>query len=145
MTEVEFHTGVADPIGFACRLLRKAARQGVAVQVTAAPESLDALDRGLWCFEERDFVPHVRMPGARADVARRTPIWLARAALDSGAPRVLVNLDAAAPTDLAALDRLIEIVAAEPEAAAAGRERWRFYKSRGLSIKHHIERGATGG
>lgn len=138
MTEVEFHTGVADPLGFACRLLRKAVRQGVRVQVTAPAETLAALDRALWVFEERDFVPHVRMPGASTAVARRTPIWLATALqLAADAPAVLVNLGADAPAEGAALARLIEIVSADPDEAARGRERWRHYKVQGLAIRHH--------
>lgn len=138
MTEVEFHTGVADPLGFACRLLRKAVRQGVRVQVTAPAETLAALDRALWVFEERDFVPHVRMPGASTAVARRTPIWLATALqLAADAPAVLVNLGADAPAEGAALARLIEIVGADPDEAARGRERWRHYKVQGLAIRHH--------
>ena len=139
MTEVEFHTGVGDPIAFACRLLRKAARQGVRVQVTAPPDRLSALDRSLWTFEERDFVPHVRLPGATAAVAvaQRTPIWLTASVLTQDAPRVLVNLGAAMPANLDALDRVIEIVSAEPDEAALGRERWRDYKALGLPLKHH--------
>ena len=137
MTEVEFHTGVGDPIAFACRLLRKAARQGVRVQVTAPPDRLSALDRGLWTFEERDFVPHVRLPGATAAVAQRTPIWLTASLLTQDAPRVLVNLGGAWPASLDTLDRVIEIVSAEPDEAALGRERWRDYKALGLPLKHH--------
>ena len=92
MTEVEFHTGVADPTAFACRLLRKACRAGVRVLVTASPATLVALDRALWTFDERDFVPHVRQPGASAPVAERTPIWLATrpvvVRVPSGKPRM---------------------------------------------------------
>lgn len=144
MTEVEFHTGVADPTGFACRLLRKACRQGVRVQVTAPQDVLNTLDRALWTQEERDFIPHVRMPGATEAVAARTPIWLtpqARRAGQAGAPRVLVNLGAPAPQDVQALDRLVEIVGAEPDDAAQGRERWRQYKAAGLNVKHHAASG----
>lgn len=141
MTEVEFHTGVADPTLFACRLLRKAARQGVRVQVTAPPERLRELDRELWTFDERDFVPHVRQPGAPATVAARTPIWLCAEPIEVDAPRVLLNLGAAAPMQLQWLERLIEVVATEPEEAAGGRERWRAYKAQGLTIKHHPESG----
>jgi DNA polymerase III subunit chi len=85
MTEVEFHTGVAEPLLFACKLLRKAARQGVRVQVTAPAQQLAALDRALWTFDERDFVPHARVPGASAELLRRTPIWLAAQAQGAGA------------------------------------------------------------
>ena len=137
LTEVEFHTGVAEPTLLACRLLRKAARQGVRVQVTAPPDVLAALDRQLWTFEERDFVPHVRCPGAPAALAARTPIWLTPQMMEGDAPRVLLNLGAEAPQVLQALDRLIEIVSVEPDDAAGARLRWRDYKALGLSIKHH--------
>lgn len=137
MTEVEFHTGVADRIGFACRLLRKAYRRGVRVLVTAPSEDLAALDRALWIFEERDFVPHVRMPGAPAPVAARTPIWLATQVGAAGAPGVVLNLGADAPEDLSTLDRLIEVVGNEPDDTERGRGRWRGYKQAGLQIRHH--------
>ncbi len=138
MQEVEFHTGVADPLQFACRLLRKASRVGARVTVTAPPSLLAALDRELWTFEERDFIPHVRMPGTAVEVAARTPIWLA-AELPAGAaaPRVVLNVGAAAPADLEGVERLIEIVAADPDEAEAGRARWRAYKAAGLAVRHH--------
>jgi DNA polymerase-3 subunit chi len=137
LNEVEFHTGVADPVGFACRLLRKAARQGARVLVTAPEPVLGELDRALWTFEERDFIPHVRVPGARAGIAARTPIWLAASARQPDAPRLVLNLGAEAPADLAALDRLIEVVATDADEVDAGRQRWRGYKAAGLAIKHH--------
>ncbi len=137
MTEVEFHTGVADPIGFACRLLRKACRQGAQVLVTAPEGVLRELDRQLWTFEERDFLPHVRMPGARPEVVARTPVWLALDATPPGAPAVVVNLGAELPATPAALQRLIEIVSDEPADVERGRQRWRAYKAVGLDIRHH--------
>ncbi len=142
MTEVEFHTGVHDRVAFACRLLRKAYRQSVRVLVTAPPELLSELDQQLWTFEEREFVPHVRMPGAAAALAARTPIWLATHAGVPDAPRVLVNLGAQAPDDLAALERLIEVVAADVDETERGRQRWRGYKQAGLAIRHHDAGGA---
>jgi DNA polymerase-3 subunit chi len=141
VTDVEFHTGVADPLEFACRLLRKAVRRGVRVRVMAPADTLGALDRALWTFDEGDFVPHVRVPGASAAAAARTPIWLVpsvhAAVGDATAPTVLLNLGADAPEELTGLDRLIEIVSAEVDEAARGRSRWRAYKVRGLGITHH--------
>ena len=61
MPQVEFHSGVAAPLQYACRLLRKAWRQQVAVLVTAPPPLLAALDRELWTFEALEFVPHRRL------------------------------------------------------------------------------------
>lgn len=143
MTEVEFHTGVADRIGFACRLLRKACRQGARVLVTAQPETLAELDRELWTFEAHEFLPHVRMPGAMPSVAARTPVWLSPRADFPGAPRVVVNLGADAPASAADLQRLIEVVSAEPDDVESGRGRWRYYKAMGLEIRHHAA-GAAG-
>jgi DNA polymerase III subunit chi len=143
LSQVEFHTGVEEPIAFACRLLRKAVRSGARVLVTAPPLVLAELDRSLWTFEERDFLPHVRVPsapGAPAGVAARTPLWLATDATASGqtgAPRVLLNLGAAAPLEFALFDRLIEIVSAAADEAQSGRERWRQYKAAGLNVVHH--------
>lgn len=137
MTEVEFHTGLPDPVGFACRMLRKACRQGARVLVTAPPTVLAAVDQALWREPEREFIPHVRMPGATARVAARTPIWLAAQAEIPGAPRVVLNIGGPQPAEPAQLDRLIELVAAEADEAAAGRQRWRAYRAAGLEIRHH--------
>lgn len=141
-SEVEFHTGVADAVAFACRLLRKAYRQGARVTVTAPAPVLATLDRELWTFEERDFVPHVRLgPGTPAALAARTPIWLVDGDAPAGAPPVLVNLGADAPPADAPFERVIEVVSSEDGEAERGRGRWREYKARGLAVKHHAAAG----
>ncbi len=146
MTEVEFHTGVADPAGFACRLLRKAYRQGARVLVLAPRERLALLDRLLWTFDERDFIPHLVVSSLRgpadadADRAARTPIWLAEehaaVAGRPGLPSIVVNLGAPAPA-LQGVQRLIEVLGVEADEVGAGRQRWRAYKQQGLDIRHH--------
>jgi DNA polymerase-3 subunit chi len=140
VTAVEFHTGIADPVGYACRLLRKAYRLGARVRVTASDEGLSELDRALWTFEDREFVPHVRVAGCADTMLARTPIWLGGSASPTGrvaAPRLLVNIGAQAPADFDALDRLIEIVAGHPDDVEAGRKRWRAYRTAGLEVVHH--------
>ena len=145
MTQVEFHTGVAQPSLFACRLLRKAFRQGVRVVVTAPADRLRALDRELWTFDERDFVPHLCIEAGLActDLARRTPIWLVEAGEGAGgpwpegAPDVLVNLDGPMPEALPQLRRVIEIVGDEADVVARARARWRAYAGQGLTVRHH--------
>jgi DNA polymerase III subunit chi len=147
MLDVEFHTGVVDPVVFAARLLRKAYRQEVRVLVTAPEPELSRLDRLLWTDDERDFIAHARVSHMSAAMAMRTPLWLA-AAHDEPAqlaqpleathwPQVVVNLGADAPTEPQNLKRLIEVVGADPDQAARGRERWRAYKQLGFEIQHH--------
>jgi DNA polymerase III subunit chi len=140
MTAVEFHTGIDDPLAFACRLLGKAYRSGARVLVTAPAARLAALDQALWSFDDREFLPHVRLPAAEATL-RRTPLWLALAveaargpwaAADLVAPSIVVNLDGGAPEQLDGVSRLIEIVGADDAERDAGRRRWRDYSERGL-------------
>lgn len=133
---VEFHTGVADPQEFACRLLRKAYRSGARVAVTAPPAQLAALDQALWTFSAQEFLPHVRLPCADA-IAARTPIWLVTQALTARGMPVLVNLGAEPADEADAFERIIEIVGAAAEAREAGRARWRHYESWGIKPLHH--------
>ena len=139
-TEVEFHTGVADVTGFACRLLRKAYRQGAQLLVAAPAAALAELDRRLWMQEAPDFVPHVRLP-AQERVALRSPIWLvsdwAAAPAEAAAGRVYVNLGADMPPSPAALPRIIEVLGCDADEVQAGRTRWRLYKTQGLNVVHH--------
>lgn len=132
--EVEFHTGLAEPLEHATRLLRKALRQGS--RVCVATPALDGLARHLWSFEPREFLAHAR-PGVAAGVWRRSPLWLLPAfdaEVEGGQrPSVWVNLGAEAPARIEGCERLIELVAGEPEAAEAGRRRWRHYKALGLA------------
>lgn len=138
--QVEFHTGVADPVGFACRLLRKAWAARARVLVTAPADTLAALDALLWTFEAQAFVPHLRIAGADAASCARTPIWLAESIPAGEHPRVLVNLGAAPPPRADDFDRVIEVVGADEAARADGRARWRHYERWGAPPLHHPAR-----
>ncbi len=145
MQAIEFHTGIEDPVGFAVRLLRKAYRQRARVLVTANTATLERLSRQLWAGHghEREFIAHVRVDRCRSGQAARTPLWLA--AEVSGMahePGVVINLGAAAPSEPAGLERLIEIVSSEELDAAEGRQRWRLYKAAGLAVTH-VNAGAS--
>ena len=139
MPQVEFHSGGAQPLNFACRLLRKACRQRVPVLVSAPAPTLDALDRELWTFEALEFLPHRRWrEGQVADAAlRRTPIWLCERVPPELSCPVLLNIDGAAAPSGGAFERIIEIVATSADARQRGRLRWREYEARGWPIKHH--------
>jgi DNA polymerase-3 subunit chi len=137
VASVEFHTGVADPVPFACRLLRKAYRSGARVLLTAPAATLAALDEALWTFEAQGFVPHVRVPGPASALAPRTPIWLASEAPPPPRPPVLVNLGASAPAGPDDFERVIEVVGLDEPARRAARERWRHYEQWGVTPLHH--------
>jgi DNA polymerase III subunit chi len=139
MTEVNFHTRVPHLLGYTCRLLRKASRQGARVVVTAPAATLAALDTALWTFDPLEFVPHVlHAPGATiAERLRETPVWLVQHAADASSHDVLVNLGPSAPEGFESFAKVFEIVSSDDDAVAAGRLRWKHYASRGYAIKHH--------
>ena len=137
MEAIEFHTGIDDPVGFVVRLLRKAYRQGARVLVTAPAPMLDPISRQLWLSYEREFIAHVHVGRCQPGQAARTPLWLSTAvAAVEDEPVVVINVGAAAPADMARLQRLIEVVAADADSAAAGRQRWRQYKAAGYGVVH---------
>lgn len=138
MTEVHFHTGLADPLAYACRLLRKSQRSGAQVVVTADPARLDKLDVLLWTFEPLEFLPHARLRGGSAVPPRlaATPIWLADMPAEAPRHEVLVNLGPDLGAGFESFGRLFELVGAAPDEAAAGRQRWQHLKARGYPVTH---------
>jgi DNA polymerase-3 subunit chi len=132
MTDVEFHTGVSDKLGFACRLLRKAAARGARVVVHADARGAAALDKLLWTFDPLAFVPHARA-GSKAPAA--TPIWIVERLADAPHHAVLVNLHEDVAEGFETFERLIEVVGGDE--VEAGRRRWRHYGARGYRIVHH--------
>jgi DNA polymerase-3 subunit chi len=117
--------------------VRKAYRSGSRVLVTAPAPLLARLDEALWTFEERDFIPHLRLPAASADLAARTPLWLATAVPAGEVPPLLVNLGAATGDDPQRFERVIELVGVDADARQTGRAHWRHYLSWGVTPLHH--------
>jgi DNA polymerase-3 subunit chi len=138
MTEVNFHTGLADPLAYACRLVRKATARASRVVVAGEPARLDELDVLLWTFEPHEFLPHARLR-AEAELPARlaaTPIWLADDPVAAPHHEVLVNLGDEVCAGFESFARLFELVGRDPQAVAAGRRRWRHFQTRGYPIVH---------
>ena len=146
MTEVKFHFNVADRTDYACRLLRKATRQGASVVVTGSAAVLARFDRDLWTFDALEFLPHVLLPaGAPVPVPtpehlRATRIWLSEDAGASGGRDVLVHLSANVvepPAGFAQFARVIDIVSLDPQERLAARQRWKQYAAHGCGVSGH--------
>lgn len=146
MTEVAFHSGIADKLGYACRMLRKAYRQGVRVVVRGDAADLARLDPLLWTFEQLEFVPHARLrPGEVAsDTLARTPIWLVEDGAEAPPAAVLVNLGPGPVDRIDGYGRVIEIVGEDAADIQAGRQRWRRYERQGQAIAHVTPGAAPG-
>jgi DNA polymerase-3 subunit chi len=135
MTSIDFYTHVADRLEVAARLVAKAFAQHGSVRVlTPDAATTEQLDRRLWLNPAIAFLPHCRVASA---LAAETPIWVDHLAEHPGPAAVLINLDLAPPPFFSRFERLAEIVGAEAADAAAGRERYRFYRERGYELRTH--------
>lgn len=140
VTEVVFHVRVADPLGYGCRLLRKALARYPRITVTTAQGGGARLDAALWTFSPRDFLPHA-FASAPDAVRRRTPILLfeANGAEEATPPpaALLVNFGGdPGAVAASAFERVIEVVGDGPDEAAAARQRWKAYVAAGMAVSH---------
>ncbi|MFC5476086.1 DNA polymerase III subunit chi [Paraherbaspirillum soli] len=137
MTQIDFHTNIADKVLYTCRLVRKArAAQCQIVILGDNPDELAALDRALWTFSELDFLPHVR---AGDPLAAQTPVVLTDDdAADLPHHHVLINLSARVPAHFARFERMFEIISLDETDKSGGRERYRFYQQRGYPLTHFV-------
>ena len=145
MGSVDFYTGVADKLGFTCRLVRKVLRQGQRVAVTGSADQLAQLDALLWRFEADEFVPHWRVRSGMAlpALVSRTPVVLVDDWHDGGHGEVLINLGPAPVAAIDAFDRLLEVVATSPDEVQQGRLRWRAYINSGVKPGNHAAAPAS--
>jgi DNA polymerase III subunit chi len=135
MTSIDFYTHVADRLEVAARLVAKAfALQGRVRVLTPDAAATDALGRRLWLKPATAFLPHCRVDSR---LAAETPIWVDHSEDHPGPAQVLINLCASPPAFFSRFERLAEIVGVAEAEAAAGRERYRYYRERGYELRTH--------
>jgi DNA polymerase III subunit chi len=103
--------------------------------LTADDEEARQLDDLLWTFRDRSFVPHELAAPGKASQARvliGTPESAAGTSAD-----ILVNASDRMPEGPERFARIVEAVDGEPTRRQAGRERYRAYRERGLSLESH--------
>ncbi len=135
MTTIDFYTHVDDALSVAAKLVAKAWSQHGSVRVlTPDRDTTDALERWLWMQPATGFLPHCRLASA---LASETPIIVDHALEHEGPAAVLINLSLGVPPFFSRFERLAEIVGRGDAEAAAGRERYRFYRERGYELRAH--------
>lgn len=139
MTRISFHFNVPHRLGYACRLLRKALRQGARLTATGPDALLAELDRTLWTFDPIEFVPHLRLQPGEVPPARlrATPVCLTTDLRGALHHDVLVNLGEQPPAGFETFARLVEIVSTDEAERSAARVRWKHYSARGYEIETH--------
>jgi DNA polymerase-3 subunit chi len=139
VTEISFYFNVPSRTGYACRLLRRAQRQGVALAVTGPVDALEEIDRELWTFAGPEFLAHGWIERAAAVPAslHATTIWLGANPIEAPQHDALLNLGHETPPAFETFERVFEVVSTDDADRQAARERWKAYARRGYPIKRH--------
>jgi DNA polymerase-3 subunit chi len=137
MTRIDFHTNIADKLGYACRLARKAyAARGKVVLLAETSAQAEQLNEALWTLSGTDFIPHVM---AGDPLAPETPVIVT---VDENAALphrdMLVNLTRRTPAGLDQFARVFEIISTDEEDAAAGRARYVAYRKQAYPLTHFV-------
>jgi DNA polymerase-3 subunit chi len=125
------------PLRFACRLAEKAVEQGHRVYLrTASPPQTQRMDDLLWTFNDRSFLPHEITTGSEVGHTR-VMVVIGESTAPPSHRQLLINLTDAVPEDLGDYERIVEIVAADPEKKRLSRERYKSYRERGCTLESH--------
>jgi DNA polymerase-3 subunit chi len=142
VTEITFYTHADDPLDVARRVAIKAHGQGKQVMIYAPDvATADAIDRLLWTMPATGFVPHCRDSDA---LAGETPVLIGTRADALRSADVMINLHCEQPPAFARFERLVEIIGQDEAGMEQGRERYRFYKTRGYALHAHDLRQPAG-
>ena len=142
MTEILFYTYADDPLDVARRVAAKAHGQGRQVMIYAPDATTaDAIDRLLWTTPALSFVPHCRDSDA---LAGETAVLIGSHPDALRSADVMINLHCEQPPAFARFERLVEIVGLDEAGVEQGRERYRFYKTRGYALQTHDLRQHAG-
>jgi DNA polymerase-3 subunit chi len=137
MIRVDFYvheTAGFEPVALtACRLAEKAFTSAQRVYIhTDSEDAARRLDERLWTFHDRSFVPHC-IAGARSDV----PVVIGYGQAPADAFDFLINIAAQVPDFYDRCARVAELVDGDAERREQGRERYRYYRERGLTPDTH--------
>lgn len=143
MPQVSFYP-LSDPdpdarLQFTCRLAEKARRSGYRVCILVDSDSDAAkLDALLWNYKPAAFLPHTLAKSANQDGEEEQEAVLIGddvAALKHN--DMLINLSGKPCTEHERFARIDEILCADAEILAAGRELFKFYRAAGYQPKTH--------
>ncbi|MBA4216059.1 MAG: DNA polymerase III subunit chi [Roseateles sp.] len=137
--QVSFYSDAADPLHFACRLVRRALASGKPLGVCVLAAQAAALDELLWSFEAQEFIPHRRWnPAATAEPGE---VLLVSDAASLPHRALLLNLGEDMPSAALEFERILEVVGSDAGLVRAGRARYRLYQQAGARLDHFSAAG----
>lgn len=137
--QVSFYSDAADPLHFACRLIRRALASGKPVGVCVAPAQGARLNELLWSFDAAEFIPHRRWDGVAPPVPGEVLLVDDAALLPHRG--LLLNLAEDMPSGALEFERVLEVIGNDPARVQAGRARYRVYQQAGAKLDHFSAAG----
>lgn len=138
MSRVDFYVLSAEApdarLRYACRLAERAVEQGCHVYIQTP--DVQRVDDMLWTFSDGSFLPHEVYRGEPPSHAL-VKVMLGSAVGPSSHRQLLINLTDSMPADVAAYDRIAEIVDVDPERKRTARDRYKLYREQGCSMESH--------
>lgn len=135
MTRIDFYTQAGDRLHTACRLAAKARIHGLRVTLYCPDhDTATRLDRLLWAVPATGFLPHCTPDNRLAAI---TPVLIDPSGDTHLHDEMLINLHVEWPAFFSRYQRLAEIVSGDDADRKQARERYRFYRDRGYTIRTH--------
>ena len=100
---------------------------------TSSPEEAGHMDKLLWTFRDRSFVPHGLLGQVDPEM---TPVVIGHGTEAGGEHEVLINLAPQVPAFFSTFERVIEPVDTDPASRAACRDHYRYYRDRGYPLNN---------
>lgn len=154
MARVDFHSQVGDKLTYTCRLARKIFSLASEVEpikkivIVGSSADIDQLNHMLWSFSAEEFLPHCLIDDETAEF---TPIVLSTAYDELQFQNiqhqdVFIHLGQEFLEDIEKITdrfaRVIEVVSLEEQDVLAGRQRYKQYRSMGVELFNHDQKGA---
>ena len=138
MTQVDFHIvenkESSALLAYACKLVRKAYKNGYRVYIrTENEQEMKHLDTLLWTFSELDFIPHALLETENG----QEPVIIGMIEHEGDSKTVLINLSTKLTENYSSYSRVFELIANDPVAISAGRERYRTYRKMNDELSNH--------
>lgn len=118
------------PLLLVCKLAQKVLETGQPLMILARDfAQAEDIDDLLWAFDDTAFIPH-QLVGNDDDA--EVPVLIAPPGMDAPERPLVINLRDQAVRG--AVERVLEVVPAEPDARDGSRQRWREYQQAGFEV-----------
>ncbi len=123
----------------ACKVAEKAYKLGERIFIlTSSAEEAQAVDNLLWSFRQGSFIPHEILDNTAHQTTQALPnmvlIGISSVTTDA---TVLINLRAELPDNIERFQRIAEIIDQDAQVKQAGRQRYKAYQSKRITLKTH--------